>query len=83
MQTVYPQPSLSSFEHLLVHYMNGQIAEHSWDQMMETFDHEGVPVFERMAFARFMSDVIADADAKDLNVPKPDELEELLVQIRS
>jgi len=83
MQTVHPQPSLSSFEHLLVHYMNGQIAEQSWNQMMETFDHEGVPAFERMAFARFMSDVIADRNAMDLNVPKPDELEDLLVEIRS
>jgi hypothetical protein len=83
MQTVQTQKAPSSLEHLLVHYMSGEIADPSWERIMETFDHEGVTSFERMAFARFMSEVVAEGKGRELNVPKPEELDELLGEIRA
>jgi len=83
MQTVQTQKAPSSLEHLLAHYMSGEIADSSWERIMETFDHEGVSSFERMAFARYMSEVVAESQGRELNVPKPDELEELLGEIRA
>ena len=82
MQTVHPQQAVSPLENLLVRYMNGQIADQSWDRMMETFDHEGVTTFERLAYARFMNELISDAGPERLHVPMPKEMEELLVEVR-
>jgi len=83
MQTVQPHHEGSSLSNLLIRYMDGQIAEQSWDDMMLTFDHGGMTTFERRAYARFMNDVIADTTANVLYIPKPDELEELLQETRS
>ncbi len=83
MQTVQPQYAGSSLTYLLIRYMDGQIAEQSWEKMMQTFDHGDMTTFERMAYARFMNDVIADTAVNALYVPKPDELEEILQEIRS
>ncbi len=83
MQTIHPQQPPSSFENLFLRYVNGQIADQSWKEMMQTFDHKGVTVLERLAYARFMSEVIEDSGSEDLHIPKPEELEELLVDIRS
>ena len=82
MQTFHPQHPTSSFENLFLRYVNGQIADRSWHRMMETFDHEGVTVFERMAFARFVTEVIDDLGSDELRIPGPDEMEELLIETR-
>ncbi len=82
MQTSFSLDSGSSFSALLARYMNGQIAERSWKKLMKTFDLAGVSSLERMAFARFMNEILADGDTDQLNVPKPAEMEELLSEIR-
>ncbi len=83
MQTVQSQYVGSSLSNLLIRYMDGQIAEQSWEKMMHTFDHGGMTAFERMAYARFMNDAIADTAVHSVYVPKPDEMEELLQETRS
>ncbi len=83
MQTAHPHCPGSSLTNLLIRYMDGQIAEQSWEKMMQTFDNGDMTTFERMAYARFMNDVIADTAANALYVPRPDELEELLQETRS
>ena len=82
MQTSFSIDSGSSFSALLARYMNGQIAERSWKKLMKTFDLAGVSSLERMAFARFMNEILADGDTDQLNVPKPAEMEELLSETR-
>lgn len=82
MQTTFTCDNRSSLSALLARYMNGQIAERSWTKLMRTFDLEGISCFERMAFARFMNDVLDDGQSERLNVPKPLEMEELLNDLK-
>ena len=73
----------SAFTSLLMRYMDGQIADRSWKQIMKTFDQGGLSTTERMAFARYMNEVIDDGSSIDLHVPMPEETEELMSQIRA
>ena len=82
MQTLNSQQVGSSFTDLLLRYMDGQIADRSWDKIMKTIDQEGLTTTERMAFARFMNEVIDDASSVALHVPGPSEMKELLSEIR-
>jgi len=82
MQTVNSQHIGSSFTNLLLHYMDGQITDRSWDKIMKTVDQEGLTRKERMAFARFMNERIEDPSSDSLHVPGPAELEQLLSEIR-
>ena len=82
MQTANSQHVESSFTNLLLRYMDGQIADRSWDKIMKTIDQEGLTTKERMAFARFMNEVIEEAPSVALHVPKPAEMEDLLSEVR-
>jgi len=73
----------SAFTTLLIRYMDGRIADRSWKQIMKTFDQGGLSGTERMAFARFMTEIIDDTPTVDLHVPNPAETEELMSQIRA
>lgn len=73
----------SAFASLLIRYMDGEIADRSWNQIMNTIDQSGLTGTERMAFARFMNEMIEDAPNVDLHLPKPEEIEELMTLIRT
>ena len=70
-----------SFRTLLASYLTGQIGERAWQKLMKTFDATKVTTKERLAYARFMSDFVTEGSVK-LNVPAPEELEELFDNIR-
>ena len=81
MQAVWSPETGSSLSTLFARYIDGQINEQSWKKMMRTFDLEGITNFERLAFARFMNEVISEgSDA--VNVPQPEEMEEILTTMR-
>jgi len=48
---------------------------------MKTFDAIGISQNERIAFARFMNDMIVDGRDK-LNVPQPEEARDILTDMR-
>ena len=82
MRTVNTRHADSALAHLFIRYMEGQITQKSWERLMQNFDHQGMTTMERKAYARFMKDVIDDGMVQSLNVPKPDEMDELLHEIR-
>jgi Ca2+-binding EF-hand superfamily protein len=83
MQTTQLFQRQSALSVLFSRYLNGDITERAWKKMMQTFDQEGVSATERMAFARFMSEVIDETEQTGLNVPKPEEMTDILSGTRS
>ena len=83
MQTISLVPRQTAFSVLFSRYINGDITERVWKRMMRTFDHEGITATERMAFARFMTEVIDDEKDGRLNVPAPEEMSAILTDMRS
>ena len=61
MQAANHHQPASSFTHLFMRYMDGQIGDRSWKKLMRSFDQGGLTKTEKQAFARFMNEVIADA----------------------
>jgi hypothetical protein len=82
MQTV-SNISPTSFSLLLAHYMRGQIAESAWEKLMLAFDSEGVTSPERMAYARFMNEMLTERARQSLDIPVGDEMNGLLVDTRT
>ncbi len=82
MQASFLVPRQSALSVLFSRYLNGDITERAWDKMMKTFDHEGVSAKERMAYARFMTEVIDDSKRDKLNVPAPQEMSDILTDMR-
>ncbi len=73
----------TSFSVLLARYMQGQIGEAVWTKLMRVFDAEGVTSRERMAYARFMSEMLAEREQSSLNIPVGDEMTGILSEIRA
>lgn len=73
----------TSFSVLLARYMQGQIGEVVWTKLMRVFDAEGVTSRERMAYARFMSEMLAESEHSSLNIPVGDEMTGILSEIRA
>jgi len=83
MQTISLAPRKTAFSVLFSRYLNGDITERVWKKMMRTFDQEGISATERMAFARFMTEVIDDNKEGRVNVPAPEEMSDILTDMRS
>ena len=81
MQATFPAPAASSFSTLFARYVNGQITDKAFNKIMKTFDAIGISQNERIAFARFMNDMIVDGRDK-LNVPQPEEARDILTDMR-
>ena len=75
--------SRTSFSSLLARYMQGQIAETAWKKLMSAFDAEGVTSPERMAYARFMNEMLTERAKSNLNIPVGDEMAGLLIETRA
>jgi len=73
----------TSFSSLLARYMQGQIAESAWTKLMTAFDAEGVTSTERMAYARFMNDMLTERARFALNIPADDEISGILMETRA
>lgn len=73
----------TSFSALLARYMQGQIGESAWRKLMTVFDAEGVTSRERMAFARFINEMLAERETIFSNIPSSDEVTGLLTAIRA
>ncbi len=63
--------------------MNGQIAETAWKKLMRILDAEGVSSGERLAYARYMNDLLADRRKSSVDFPAGDEAASLLKDIRA
>ena len=63
--------------------MRGQIAESAWEKLMLAFDSEGVTSPERMAYARFMNEMLTERARQSLDIPVGDEMNGLLVDTRA
>ena len=83
MQINQYMPRQSAFSLLFSRYLNGEITEKVWTKMMKTFDREGISATERMAFARFMSEMVDESGMGKLNVPAPEEMNDILTDMRS
>jgi len=81
MQATFPAPAVGSFSTLFARYVSGQITEKAFNNIMRTFDAIGISRNERIAFARFMNDMIVDGRAT-LNVPQPEEATDILTDMR-
>lgn len=75
--------SSTSFSFLLARYMRGQIAESAWKKLMLAFDSEGVTSPERMAYARFMNEMLNERARQSLDIPVADEMTGLLKDTRA
>ncbi|MDA1029527.1 MAG: hypothetical protein O3B41_10820 [Bacteroidetes bacterium] len=75
--------SSTSFTFLLARYMRGQIAESAWKKLMLAFDSEGVTSPERMAYARFMNEMLSERARQSLDIPVADEMTGLLKDTRA
>jgi len=82
MQTV-SVATQTSFSTLLARYMQGQIADTAWKKLMSAFDAEGVTSPERMAYARFMNEMLSDRGKSSLDIPVSDEMAGLLKETRA
>ena len=83
MQTSLPYNRQSSLSILFTRYLNGDINESAWRRMMSTLDREGISPKERMALARFITEAIDERKPGRLNLPGPEELDELLTDLRA
>jgi len=63
--------------------MRGQIGEPAWKKLMAIFDAEGVTSGERMAYARFMNDMLAERERMFMSIPAGDEATGILSDIRA
>ncbi len=63
--------------------MQGQIADTAWKKLMSAFDAEGVTSPERMAYARFMNEMLSDRGKSSLDIPVSDEMAGLLKETRA
>ena len=63
--------------------MRGQIGDSAWGKLMMIFDAENVTSSERMAYARFMNDMLADREKSLLHIPARDEATGILSDIRA
>lgn len=82
MASLTLQQGTSAFPVLLAHYMHGDINDSMWSRLMGLFDADGVTAPERMAFARFVNDLVAEAGEKSLYLPKEEEVKDLLSETR-
>jgi len=73
----------TSFSSLLARYMQGEIADTAWKKLMSAFDAEGVTSPERMAYARFMNEMLTERARQSLNIPVSDEMAGFLVETRA
>jgi len=83
MQLNQYMPRQSAFSLLFSRYINGDITERAWAKLMHTFDKEGLSATERMAYARFMSEMIDESGNGRLNVPSSKEVKDILADLRA
>lgn len=82
MTTLAPARCASSALPLLfARYVAGQIAQAQWDDFAGAFDAADASADERAAFAAFYLETTSGGE--DVQLPKPDELEDLLAATRA
>jgi hypothetical protein len=62
--------------------MQGQITDKTWGSLMRLFDADGVSTTERLALARFVTELVDEKGSGELKMPKVGEVKDLLVEIR-
>ena len=82
MASLTLQQGTSSFPVLLARYMHGDIPDTMWTRLMRLFDADGVTAPERMALARFVNELVAEGLDKSLQVPREEEVKDLLDDTR-
>lgn len=75
--------TLSAHSLLFARYVTGQIKESSWRQITRVFDAEVASHDERDAFASFISDAWNEVGPDSLDVPRLEEVEEMLTFTRT
>ena len=73
-----PRHVLPAHTLLFARYVAGQIAEPAWQHISSVFDGEVASPVERDAFATFLSDACSELGPDALNVPRLEEVEEIL-----
>lgn len=74
--------SLSALSLLFARYVAGQINDSNWERIMRVFDTGEASPDERVAFANFISDVCIELGPEAVNVPQPEEVDEMLTWTR-
>jgi len=77
-----PASPPSALPMLLARYVNGQIAEVAWHNLMHVFDADEITSGERLALARFVNDLLMEKGPGAVHVPKVDEIKDLLTETR-
>ena len=72
----------SSLTMLFNLYMQGQISERVWKRMMRLMDSKKATKTERMALARYVRDVMEETGTASLNMPRVNELGDMLMHVR-
>ncbi len=72
----------SALPMLLARYVNGQIAEIAWHNLMRVFDTNEISFGERLALARFVNDLLMEKRTGSVHIPKIEEVMDLLTETR-
>ncbi len=72
----------SALPMLLARYVNGQIAEIAWHNLMHVFDADEITSGERLALAKFVNDLLRERGTRAVNIPALDEIKDLLTETR-
>ncbi|ARA94196.1 hypothetical protein AWN76_014225 [Rhodothermaceae bacterium RA] len=71
------------FPLLFARYVTGQIADAVWTQIMSVIDADGTTQQERTALTAWVYDALEDLGPQGLNLPKVDEVADLLGATRA
>lgn len=73
---------ISALSILFARYVAGQIGDPAWAQIMDVLDADGATLDERVALAYFISDAWSELGPYIIEVPKADEVQDMLKQMR-
>lgn len=76
-----PATPLAPMPLLFARYVSGQIQDPFWDQFMQVLDANETPPAERLALAAFLNDAFFDLGIDTINMPKSEEMRELLAEV--
>lgn len=72
----------ASFSLLFARYVRGEIGDAIWTNLMELLDAADVDTNERLAFARFASEVVSESGPSALRIPRDQEARDILIDTR-
>lgn len=73
----------SMLQLLFARYITGQLTEAAWNKFTEVFDSVDASRDHRLAFAAFFTDAAREHGTENIQMPRADELGELIGIIRA